>query len=151
MRTSQLRENNSRALHVSNTPDSVWPNLRKLVPVVIVFVALAASAIFTFTYRENTPPPINAVHVSIIPDAASYATGYYPDNITVVIGINNTVIWTNNDNEPHTVTATDGSFDSGNMDPGAVFAHTFTSPGSYAYICRYHPWMHGYVTVLQGG
>ena len=92
---------------------------------------------------------MNAVHVSIIPDAASYATGYYPDNITVVIGINNTVIWTNNDNEPHTVTATDGSFDSGNMNPGAIFTHTFTSSGSYTYICRYHPWMRGYVTVLK--
>ena len=126
--------------------------MRKLVPVaLIVAVVLAASTIFTFTYRENPSPPTNAVHVSIIPDAASYATGYDPDNVTVVIGINNTVIWTNNDNEPHTVTATDGSFDSGNMNPGAVFVHTFTSPGSYTYICTYHPWMRGFVTVLQVG
>ena len=126
--------------------------MRKLVPAAIILaVALAASAILTFTYHENPSPPINAVHVSIIPDAASYSTGYDPDNITVVIGINNTVIWTNNDNEPHTVTATDGSFDSGNMNPGAEFVHTFTSPGSYTYICTYHPWMRGYVTVLQVG
>jgi plastocyanin len=87
--------------------------------------------------------------VSIIPGAASYATGYDPDNITVVIGVNNTVIWTNNDNEPHTVTAADGSFDSGNMNPGATFTYTFTRPGIYTYICTYHPWMHGYVTVIK--
>jgi plastocyanin len=107
-------------------------------------VLVVASVIF----RNNPPQPTNAVRVSIIPGAGSYATGYAPDNITVVIGVNNTVVWTNNDNEPHTVTASDGSFDSGNMNPGATFTYTFTKPGTYRYICTYHPWMQGYVIVV---
>ena len=52
---------------------------------------------------------------------------------------------------PHTVTANDGSFDSGNMNPGGTFTHTFTEAGSFAYICTYHHWMHGTVTVLSAG
>jgi len=123
--------------------------MRRMTPLIIVAVVLVALAVFALTFHRNPPPVTNAVHVSIIPGAASYATGYEPDNITVVIGVNNTVIWTNNDNEPHTVTASDGSFDSGNMNPGATFTYTFTKPGSYTYICTYHPWMHGYVTVIQ--
>ena len=125
--------------------------MRRIVPLSLAAVALvlAASAGFALTFQRNPPPPANAVQVSIFPGAASYATGYDPDNITVVIGVNNTVTWTNNDNEPHTVTAADGSFDSGNMNPGATFTYTFTKPGTYMYICTYHPWMHGYVTVIQ--
>ena len=123
--------------------------MRRTAPLVLVAVILVAVAMFALTFHRNANPATNAVHISIIPGAASYATGYEPDNITVVIGVNNTVIWTNNDNEPHTVTASDGSFDSGNMNPGATFTYTFTKPGSYTYICTYHTWMRGYVTVLQ--
>jgi plastocyanin len=123
--------------------------LRKIAPLVLVAIVLGVLGVFAFRFQTSPPQAIGAVHVSIIPGAGSYATGYDPDNITVVIGFNNTVIWTNNDNEPHTVTATDGSFDSGNMDPGATFTYTFTKPGTYTYICTYHPWMHGYVTVIR--
>ena len=115
----------------------------------LVVAVLLSLVFFVVTFHQNVPSATNAVHVSIIPGAASYGTGYAPDNITVVVGINNTVIWTNNDNEPHTVTASDGSFNSGNMNPGVTFTYTFTKPGIYTYICTYHPWMHGYVTVLS--
>ena len=120
---------------------------------VIGIIAAATVAFSAFSVHKNPPSTssMKVVYVSIIPDASSYATGYDPDNITVVIGVNNTVVWTNNDNIPHTVTASDGSFDSGNMNPGATFTYTFTKPGSYQYICTIHPWMHGYVTVISDG
>jgi plastocyanin len=76
--------------------------------------------------------------------------GYTPYDITVVIGVNNTVKWTNNDNMPHTASAVDGSFDSGNMNAGDSFVHTFDKVGTYDYTCVYHHWMHGSVTVLGG-
>lgn len=124
--------------------------MKKLVPLFLVTVVLVVLGLFVTTLQKN-PPITNAVHVSIFPGAGSYATGYDPDNITIVIGVNNTVIWTNNDNEAHTVTATDGSFDSGNMNAGATFTYTITKPGTYTYICTYHPWMRGYVTVIKSG
>jgi len=61
--------------------------------------------------------------------------------------VNNTVEWKNNDDTPHTVTAVDKSFDSGNLNAGDVFTHTFTTPGTYQYSCSYHPWMKGTVIV----
>lgn len=81
---------------------------------------------------------------------ASIAQSYSPDPVTVVMGVNNTVTWTNNDSAPHTVTANDGSFDSGNMAPTGTFTFTFTAPGTYHYHCVYHPWMVATVIVKSG-
>lgn len=103
------------------------------------------------TYQATSQSP-TVVQVSI--DSGSGLNvnlpGYTPFDITVVIGVNNTVKWTNNDNMPHTVTAVDGSFDSGNMNAGASFVHTFDKVGTYDYTCVYHHWMHGSVAVLAG-
>ena len=85
-----------------------------------------------------------------IPSGAGMDTsspGYAPDTITVVIGVNNTVVWTNDDSMPHTVTATNKLFDSGNMNQGSTFSFTFTTPGTYTYGCSYHSWMKGTVIV----
>jgi len=49
-----------------------------------------------------------------------------------------TVTWVNEGQTIHTVTADDDSFDSGNMDTGAQYTHTFMQPGSYPYFCRIH-------------
>jgi plastocyanin len=81
---------------------------------------------------------------------ASIVQSYSPDPVTVVIGVNNTVSWVNNDSAPHTVTADDGSFGSGNIAPTATFTFTFKTPGTYQYHCIYHPWMVGTVIVKAG-
>ncbi len=86
-----------------------------------------------------------------IPSGAAMQTStmyYSPSTITVVIGVNNTVTWVNNDDAPHTVTASDGSFNSGNLNAGQSWTFTFTTPGTYAYSCAYHPWMKGTVIVV---
>ena len=72
---------------------------------------------------------------------------YSPSTLTVVIGVNNTVTWVNNDDVPHTVTASDGSFNSGNLNAGQSWSHTFTTPGTYTYYCSYHSWMKGTIIV----
>ena len=108
-----------------------------------------ATSTTSSTFTTSATTPAAAVHVSI-PSGAGTDTsspGYSPDTITVVIGVNNTVEWVNNDNMPHTVTATNKLFDSGNMNPGDTFSYTFTSPGNYSYGCSYHPWMKGTVIV----
>ncbi|MGI8951593.1 MAG: cupredoxin domain-containing protein [Chitinophagaceae bacterium] len=52
-----------------------------------------------------------------------------------------TVIWTNNDNTTHTVTADDGSFTSGDLVKGATYSITFTKTGTYPYHCKFHSMM----------
>jgi len=79
--------------------------------------------------------------------ADSVSISFSPLQVTLVIGVNNTVTWVNDDNAAHTVTAKDGSFGSGNIGSGASYTHTFTTPGTYTYYCAYHSWMVGTVVV----
>ena len=66
-------------------------------------------------------------------------------SLTVASGT--TVTWTNNDPVTHTVTADDGSFDSGNLAPGATFSHKFSTAGTVNYHCNIHPGMKASVVV----
>ncbi len=66
---------------------------------------------------------------------------------TVTIASGTTVTWTNNDAVTHTVTADDGSFDSGNLVPGATFSHKFSAAGTVNYHCNIHTTMKGSVVV----
>jgi hypothetical protein len=61
---------------------------------------------------------------------------FIPEEIHVAPGA--TVMWMNSSPLAHTVTADDGSFDSGNMDAGATFSLTFDAPGIYTYYCAPH-------------
>jgi plastocyanin len=85
--------------------------------------------------------------------SASGAPGYEPGTITVVVGINNTVTWTNNDTAPHTVTPvlepTGGGWSggSGDLPVNMSYSFTFKVPGNYSYTCAYHSWMNGVVVV----
>jgi plastocyanin len=49
-----------------------------------------------------------------------------------------TVLWTNGDPLQHTVSADDGSFDSGLIDPSGTFTQEFDTPGTYQYYCQPH-------------
>jgi len=120
------------------------------------FVVLSNSSSSSGISQINTTSEITTQNSSVVQVSIDQGSGtnvnspgYTPTDITVVIGGNNTVKWTNNDNMPHTVTATDGSFDSGNMNAGDTFMHTFNRTGTFAYICVYHHWMHGSVTVIE--
>lgn len=70
---------------------------------------------------------------------------YLPESVTV--GVGTTVTWTNGDAAPHTATADDGSFDTGNLREGAAGRVTFRKAGSFAYFCEFHRFMRAEVTV----
>jgi len=74
---------------------------------------------------------------------------FVPKTITVSPGT--TVTWTNNGQSPHTVTGS--GFDSGNLNPGQTFSHTFSTSGTFNYHCQYHQnlGMVGTVVVTGGG
>jgi plastocyanin len=70
---------------------------------------------------------------------------FTPATITIQAG--DTVTWTNDGPSEHTATASNGSFNTGILKKGQSASHTFTQPGTYAYICTIHPWMHGTIVV----
>jgi len=55
-----------------------------------------------------------------------------------------TVTWVNDDNAPHTVTGRGISL---TLKHGQRGSFTFSKPGTYAYVCQFHPFMHGTVVV----
>jgi plastocyanin len=70
---------------------------------------------------------------------------FRPARIEVTAGT--TVVWTNGGQVIHTVTAQDGSFDSGPIEAGGRGAITFSRPGTYLFHCTPHPFMRGEVVV----
>lgn len=61
---------------------------------------------------------------------------YTPAQLTVKVGT--TVTWRNVGQQVHDVNANDGSFHSGNLEPGMTFTYTFTRPGQFKYYCIPH-------------
>jgi plastocyanin len=57
------------------------------------------------------------------------------------------IVWTNRDPAPHTVTAEDGSFDSGEIAPGESFSIRIEGGGPVVYACLIHPDMRGTIQV----
>lgn len=70
---------------------------------------------------------------------------FVPATLTVPAG--STVTWTNHDEEPHTVAASDGSFHSPGMGSQGTYSHTFPTAGKFDYVCSIHPFMHATVVV----
>ena len=71
---------------------------------------------------------------------------YNPPALTVHVG--DRVTFVNDDDEAHTVTASDKSFDSEGLDTNGTWQHVFTKSGTYHYYCELHPYMKATVIVL---
>ena len=108
------------------------------------------------TAPPTTAPPTTEAPATTTTAAAATTTtvtnqvsiinlAFDPQSITVKVG--DTVTWVNGDSTAHTVVADDGSFDSGDLAPGASFAFTFSAAGTVPYHCGVHPQMTGGVVV----
>jgi plastocyanin len=89
-------------------------------------------------------PPLPFTAEKLLPTAMR-GMAYTDSKLEVATGT--TVAWSNQDQVPHTVTGDDNSFDSGVIDSGAVWRHTFDHTGSYSYHCTLHPFMKATVVV----
>lgn len=76
-------------------------------------------------------------------EIADFAFG--PAEITIAAG--GIVTWTNTDDQAHTATSS-GNFDTGSIEPDATASVTFDEPGTFTYICSFHPFMTATVTVV---
>ena len=89
----------------------------------------------------------------LVARAASPATAISIDNFTftpqtVTVKAGTTVSWTNKDDIPHGIAATNNAFTrSKALDTDDSFSFTFTTPGSYQYFCYVHPHMTGTIVV----
>ncbi|MGI0043449.1 MAG: cupredoxin domain-containing protein [Nitrososphaeraceae archaeon] len=96
-----------------------------------------------FVEGQNHPKQTNA---TILLDSTNLGDkAYRPNPIEVYIG--SSVSWTNDDRIVHSVTAIEGEFDSGVMQPDEVFEYTFDKVGGFDYYCMLHPSMVGRLVV----
>jgi plastocyanin len=123
-------------------------------PLIIGLVLITVMALgFVLLYGGQVPinptsPNIVEVVVTIPQGAGDNPKlGFEPAVMVIVIGINNTVVWKNEDSDWHTAHSNIPEFYSGIIQPGASFTHTFERPGIYPYHCDPHPWMTGLITV----
>jgi len=72
---------------------------------------------------------------------------FYFEPTDAAIASGDKITWINEGSAPHTVTADDGSFDSGVLNPGDTYTVTFSGSGTVSYYCTIHPNMVGSVTV----
>jgi plastocyanin len=77
-----------------------------------------------------------------------YMKGSVYSNTNLQVASGTTVQWSNNDTTVHTVTADNGSFDSGDIQPGAAFSQTFNTAGTFAYHDKHHATMTGAIVVV---
>lgn len=89
---------------------------------------------------DGGPTDPSGPAVSVVDDA------FLPEVLEV--GTGQEVVWTNDGDAVHTVTAEDGSFDSGLMAAGDSFRMRFEEPATIAYRCSVHPGMTAEVRVL---
>jgi plastocyanin len=115
-----------------------------------VFLIIAIASVSYGAYSTAKTSPIAGVTISMVAGASdpSNSAGHFvPAAIVVVIGVNNTVTWTNDDYTIHTVTSNSGLFGTGLLNHGDSWTHTFDAPGTYAYHCAIHPFMTGTIVV----
>jgi plastocyanin len=102
-------------------------------------LALALGAAPASSQHGAGPEPAAPIPVSIGFDSVA------PQHLDVLVG--DTVRWMNDSVRAHTVTADDGSFDSGRLGPDAMFSRAFAADGDIPYHCIIHPFIRGDVRV----
>jgi len=109
-------------------------------------VALAALVLISGA-SSQTPHALMIAHTMGPTQLTIENYAFKAPSITVTTGT--TVVWKNLDDDPHTVTAVDGSFDSKGLAQGDTFSHLFSKPGTYPYYCKVHPMMRGTIIVKE--
>ena len=72
---------------------------------------------------------------------------FAPETLTVKSG--DSVVWVNKDFFPHTATAQDKSFDSGDIATNKSWKYVATKKGAFSYICTLHPTMKATLIIVK--
>jgi LPXTG-motif cell wall-anchored protein len=117
---------------------------------------LLAVATVTVASRPRAQPAVHPATSGLTGRVTAHAAGdpgvtiadFHFTPATTTIHAGDTITWSNSGPSSHTATATGGSFNTGILKKGQSASHTFTQPGTYAYACQIHPFMHGTIIVL---
>ena len=94
-----------------------------------------------------TASPSPAPTASGAPAAVVHMHDFSFDPETVTVKAGQSVQWINDDALFQSATASDKSWNSGELDQGRSYTHVFDKPGTYAYYCDDHTYMQASVVV----
>jgi plastocyanin len=92
-----------------------------------------------------TASPSIAVEQPVVHTVLIEGTSFTPQTLTVHRG--DTIVWTNKDPFPHTVTARNGQFDSHLVPEDHSWKYTARKRGEFPYFCALHQTMTGVLIV----
>jgi plastocyanin len=92
-------------------------------------------------------PPKPAAAAPAVESAAVDIKSFKFKPVVISVKKGGKIRWTNSDSAAHTATADDRSFDTQTIDPGKSKSVSFTTAGSFAYHCDFHPFMKAMVVV----
>jgi plastocyanin len=110
---------------------------------VILAVPVLALAAVLVTRAVEGPSPTIAAAASNSVFIQNFS--FHPAKLTVAPGTRLTI--TNRDNTEHTMSASNGAFDTGPIEGGKSVTVTVKKAGTYPYICKIHTTMKGTVVV----
>lgn len=108
---------------------------------------------------EKVKNPGQTTSISIVTGSVNQdqQQNFVPKKQEVQLGVDNLVVWTNQDQAAHFVTpvndykdAYSGGFGSDAIEPGKTYQFLFTQVGQIPYYCKVHPWMKGEVDIVPG-
>jgi plastocyanin len=88
--------------------------------------------------NDDAAAPVTLVE-GVEVEVASLDNTFRPEELSVAAGTE--VVWTNRGRNPHNVLPVDGDgwgVEADAFDPGDVYRHRFTEPGTYRYYCSLH-------------
>jgi plastocyanin len=123
---------------------------RLLVPLLLTAIVIAVGAVGIVLLSDDASGGASASSArtqsaargAVTIDIADFK--FKPVAVTVKAGAK--VTWVNRDSAEHTATQS-GGFDTGAIVKGASKTETFAKPGTYAYVCAFHPFMKATVVV----
>src|SRR5215831_14876392 len=139
--------------------------LYAVIVIVLIVVGVSVYILFQPPATNTTGTPVSIWDTSGQCAQGMNNCGFKDANgvVNVTITAGTTIKWTNNGASTHTTTSCDSGhvsaqgcpggntssevWDSGILNPGATFSHTFNTKGTFAYYCTLHPWMHGEIIV----
>ena len=119
---------------------------RLALPLIVLSLALAACGESESDKPSKAAPkPAAAPAAKPADEVVIQDFKYGPANASVKPGAK--VTFVNQDSAPHTATVKAGGFDTGTLNKGQSKAITIDKPGTYDYVCEFHAFMKGKLTV----
>ena len=130
-----------------------------LVAAILVILAgvMAACDMPTPLTPEPTQTPggadgaVSAVGAVAATEARVVIANQAFDPHAIIVATGATITWENQDTVNHTITSSEGWFDSGQVSSGDTFTWQANKAGTFRYHCDNHPQMEGVIIVLEGG